>query len=612
MVELATYDDAIVHTLRSGAIRSAILIDDSFPRYVDLAANAGDANAIRTQFKDFDAAIELYKFLNDQKILCDIENTIDQLDDHFIEKIRKSDLVVLDWNLTRGDDNDHEKANHVLAGLADSPQFNLVVIYTRQKDLDKIWTAAAMNLHGGWRNRTEFLEGREDLPGNIETILEQLNNDAHVEEFVTDDHIAGYLRLGMKGAKKCIAEMATSLTEAGCPQKYHHVLSEAVIQGVILRRNSGSGGTTVRQIAGEPKGEYPYLLSGSVFVAFKTKPEAGADDPKSIFDTLDGALKRWRPNLIQLLVSELQNELELHSYAFHSELLPSDARKAAWIYHTLHELKLGAKNKQPESVVLDDVLSSLNIRLIEALQANISAMMTDENSNLVQYGRRSTLLALADKPRNRNDAALAADAIEIAGVKSLAHHDVLHSLNEYLSSDRFVGSHITTGTLLCDAEMASWFLCVSPSCDMVPRRSTDKYSWHHELYPTRPVNLLRLETATPAVALAEAERGVQIFATVDGKAKYLRAVHAKTRLPRPATFFLDDSAPSKGSLNWQSHGFALRHVKPKRKTLAETTLYAVSQLRPGYSARFLNLLGTHQSRVGVDYVNFGAIDPDDV
>ena len=121
-----------------------------------------------------------------------------------------------------------------------------------------------------------------------------------------------------------------------------------------------------------------------------------------------------------------------------------------------------------------------------------------------------------------------------------------------------------------------------------------------------------LETATPAVALAEAERGVQIFATVDGKAKYLRAVHAKTRLPRPATFFLDDSAPSKGSLNWQSHGFALRHVKPKRKTLAETTLYAVSQLRPGYSARFLNLLGTHQSRVGVDYVNFGAIDPDDV
>ena len=100
-----------------------------------------------------------------------------------------------------------------------------------------------------------------------------------------------------------------------------------------------------------------------------------------------------------------------------------------------------------------------------------------------------------------------------------------------------------------------------------------------------------------------------VFATVGGKAHYLQAVNETTRLPRPSTFFLTDDAPIiKGGAEWQTHGFVLKHLKPNRKKLAETHYYAVSQLRPAYAARYLGLLGSYQSRIGVDYVKFGGHD----
>ncbi len=59
-----------------------------------------------------------------------------------------------------------------------------------------------------------------------------------------------------------------------------------------------------------------HLVCGSVFIAFMSKAIDGKEgEEPSIFECLDRALVAWKPNLLQLLVSELQNELEQNSYA---------------------------------------------------------------------------------------------------------------------------------------------------------------------------------------------------------------------------------------------------------------------------------------------------------
>ena len=91
----AAYNKAIVDTFRVNALRTAHIIDDSFPTYEELAAN-DDAKKERGEWK---LAAELYAHFRANHIPCDVANTIDSLEDD-VNRIRKSDLIVLDYNLT--------------------------------------------------------------------------------------------------------------------------------------------------------------------------------------------------------------------------------------------------------------------------------------------------------------------------------------------------------------------------------------------------------------------------------------------------------------------------------------------------------------------------------
>lgn len=605
MTEFATYDDAIVHTLRTRAVRSAILIDDSFPSYQNLISDGYDEASLTSAFPDWKEARNLYGFLHGSQIVCDVENRINNIDDDFIGKVHKSDLVVLDWNLRRGDDTDSEDAVRILNGLAATKHFNLVVVYTRMPDLASAWSRAAVRLRGGWKQKEEFLD---QLTTNVDANdLFQTLDDERATELVTEALLGRYVLGGWRGLEAGEAKTLTELMKSHRVEPPNHrKFAEALIHRAAKRHGVELGADEPRRVEGNRDGASPYFTCGSVFVAFMRKPLEGVTPTQTIFDCLDNALKAWRPNLLQLLVSELQNELEHNSYAFDGALFPSDALKAGWLYHTLHTY--AAAGGHPEA--LDSVVTALNSRIVEALDSAVSAQMGDLDSSLLKFGRQAARLALNGIDHMQPEADFVKNAKELARVGKIEPDRILHALNEYLSTDRFRGGHITTGTVLCTADKSRWFLCVSPACDMVPREPKDEKSWHKDLYPLRPVNLLKLERCTAGSALAEAERGVQIFITLGNDPYYFRAIDATTRLPRPMTCFLGDGnaiMPSQRE-SWHRHAFQVFDVLKEggRTATKEYALFAVAQLRPAYAARFLHMTGNHQSRVGVDFVNFVA------
>ncbi len=604
MTKLTSYDEAVVHTFRERAVRSAILIDDMFPCYRDLID--GDLEAIKREYRDWEEARNLLSFLHERHILCDIENRIDEVGEPFIERVRKSDLVVLDWNLKKGDDLDCSDAVRVLDGLSRSKHFNLVVVYTKSKDLQAAWAQAAAQLRGGWKTKDGLLAR---LPGisNLDDIFDALE-ECKAEELVTVGIVSDYI-LDARGALTSHAAKAIEqhVAENSPEKKFRRQVVEALIHRVIEKRfGLAVGDDHPRMLEGANGDVNPWLRCGSVFVTFVSK-STDAAGKLNIFECLDGALKAWKPNILQLLVSELQNELEQNSYAFDGAIWPSDALKAGWIFHLL---KATADGEGGDASV-DHVVAGINGRIIEALESAVSAQMADRDSTLLSFGRQAAKVILEEagtKP-DENEAERVERAKELVGVSGLQSQDVLHSLNEYLSSDRFRGGHITTGTILCCERADEWFVCVSPACDMVPRLPADDMSWMWDLYPNRPLYLLRLESCGAKSALATAERGVQVFITMQKRRLYLRAIDGTTKQPRPMTCFLrEQPLPRDTGTPWKEFGFVVYDAVGTKSgvELKERCLYAVAQLRPAYAARLLHLAGSHTSRVGVDFIKFGS------
>ena len=605
MADPATYDDAIIETLRRRAVQSAILIDDSFPRYSDLL-EATDAAAVRAEFPDVDEARRLYALMHRERIVCDVENSVGEVDSDFIEKIRKSDLVVLDWNLKRGDDTDSEDAVRLLHGLSHSPHFNLVIIYTRD-ELPDVWTRAAVRLRGGWREKEHWLNGIDLGDGrNPDELMQDL--DPHDRyEFVTDQVLRDYVRGGIKSVSGRQDLLKDLHDRHGVPRPSAQLVLESLIHRTALGRHRAEvDGRTARSIEGDDDGSPPYLNAGSVFVCLMNKPREPDTGDLGILDCLDRALVAWKPSVLQLLVSELQNELEHRSYAFDSTLMPSNLLKAGWMFHMLREYGVG------EDMAIDGLVASLNSRLAESIEQSIQVQLADPESPVMRFGRIAARMSveamgpLVDKSESELVKATALEARVVWHEKGDTGSEVLHALNEYLSSDGFRGGHMTTGTVLCSEDASDWWMCVTPAYDMVPRRSSDGFSWHADLHPFQPVHLLKLEPCKAKQALPEAERGTQVFVSLAGKQHFLRAIHAQLRQPRPITWMLEPDQ-FKGGEDWQRHGFTFKEMRKSEEVLEirERRVFAVSQLRPQYAARFLHLLGSHQSRIGVDYARFG-------
>ena len=122
------YEDLIQKTFCKNAIRSVMLIDDQFIPYPDLIDSLSnsreiDADKILTSQR----AALLEKFFQKEKILCDIDSSTENLD---VERIRKSDLLIIDYHLEH---NDPSKTLEVLCGLKNSKHFNLAVVYTSEE-----------------------------------------------------------------------------------------------------------------------------------------------------------------------------------------------------------------------------------------------------------------------------------------------------------------------------------------------------------------------------------------------------------------------------------------------------------------------------------------------
>lgn len=607
----AQFADAVERSFRDDAIRTAVLIDDQFPDYLNMR------NADEQEYSEVSRAENIYKFMHGRGLICDIHNwrAPQDADLHLLDKARKSDLILLDYQLGAAGS---KTALRILRHLAVSTHFNLVVLYTAEASpMVTLRVAAAMR---GLKPASEALTPAGGA-------LEQAEDVLADERFATID-AAGLRAFLTEGKTPWIADLGQALAESEIPAANLKPLADHVARRWV--------GTLADDYILESDEELSvecaidavrpmWVHCGSCFVAVVQKLPASSTDEEGeyVWNNLGAALRAWRPNFYRLILSEIQNALELEAVAHHENWLTDDLGLGLGLYLLESE---GIAKGEVTPADVEGSAQSLIDRFVDIIRRRLATHERISATATELLGARLATL-VGTTPVNEN--ARLIRARELAHVPPSKAVDwrraIVPAVNAFMVSDAFRGGHVTTGTVLQGPNNDFW-LCASPACDLVPRDDEPVLA-----------QLMRLErTNTPPDKFTSGEF---VVVGVAGGVTMLRAIEAKIRQPSLSTLVLPsgtrvtrNEARQPSISGWVANGLGLRAAsvahgfplvtnavpqnvdaaivetqKPvegaAKSVNSPTTFTVIAQLRSAFADRFLLAAGQHQSRVGVDFVD---------
>ena len=571
------YENLVTQTFCNNAIRSVMMIDDEFIPYSTLIQSLAAGNNIDPLIiQSSQRAAALESFFQNQKILCDLDDSANHLE---VDRIRKSDLLIIDYHL----ENQYPtKTIEILSGLKNSPHFNLAVVYTNEAPTT-VWQQITASLtipknvyeklHAiADQQVTDFWE--EEIENDIKTKSGtfSLTNDEYLD-YLFNQNVPDRLKRDLAqnteyDVKKHCAILATIICD------YH----------VQINQISQSDKNKNSTIFGDKQG-LKWIQYDNVFICIHNKSSDFKKDPEKILQTLVSSIIDWKPSYYQLIQSEIQNQIEAESMSFNVIHQNDSFGQAAWLKEIL-------KGEEDDSI--NSKIKTIYSSLAEDLYFKFSQNQTlsDFIKNIfTSYKEEFSLVSSQSSLEN-----FCAEKMGIT-INPETFKDMYHALNMNLSSKDYREKHISTGTVLFDQENKLWYVCVSPACDMVPTQETAPIN--KRLTPHRMIQVLRLFKVDAEEALENATRSKYIYAYENGERLYFSVTNPETDLPVSDYLVilnyktkLDERYHE--ALTFKSNGEDIDKVK--------ISLKLKSQLRTGYAERFQNMASHHSGRIGVDFI----------
>jgi Response receiver domain len=635
------YEVAIQDSFIKKPLRTVLLIDDDFPTYSDLC-NGEKAHSQK------DRACNLYAGFRQLDMLCDIERMVDEVE---ADRLRKSDLVVLDYHLIPNSE-DNKKAIQLLRQLAVSHHFNTVVVYTASPDQDDVWLDVIAALSGGWSAITASLDGEPKQ--HWENLVEAEKLPTPSKDAVMQYARRGILRAIDSGTLKAAVDELVGL---GVPAVHCSKIVEYSVAKELANRAA--------EFAGEPSGhaigDYAHgkrwLQVGNAFVVIMQKVNGtnAVSETAAIMTALKDALLDWRPNVVQVLISEIQNALELEGLAGSDTILRKPDMQAALTYNLLKEI--GAVDLSQDVNIRIPIMS-----LVDKVVDSIRRRLSTHEELLFQFEKavvgdlKSTGWTIDKWPK---DGKLVSAATELARTPDVKNTDIIFRLNHFLSTEKFRRAHLTTGTVFYHRAKDEYFVAASPACDLVAGQGKPLQLWATAIAPTLPMIAIRLYPAdNMAKALSVASHADHIFLEIGDEPKAFKVISGAGHQPSYEMMFVRDEGRVRtedGKIVFDGSRLILGAVEPMKpasetslepeaqqlkdmectvadaKTdvpedsisntaqtmksieeanesrvspiLEHATFEIIEQLRGVNATHLLQLIGQHLSRVGLDFIN---------
>lgn len=604
------YEQAVKASFIETPLRTVLMIDDQFPTYSDLFAG--------TDFPQRDRAAALYAaFRDDHHMIVDIENSVTDVNaGHF----RKSDLVILDYHLIPNS-QDNTRSVELIRSLAASNHFNTVVVYTSEPDQDAVWLDTMAGLAGGWH----------DVPNEVigETLQywEQLEN----KEELSQPPKEALLEFARRGSRKSMdkdtlnAAIAELVNDNAVPQMHAaKVLQHLIIQNLAQRAGQFTGHPS-SGVVGDYRNGQRWLQTGNVFVVIMQKPQTDdhTAEAAAIMNSLELAFVDWRPNIVQILMSEIQNAVETEGIAGSDAILRQPDTQSALTYYLLQGL--GEKFDVDDERAVGGPVSALVDKVVDSLRQRLSSYrpLLDLMETAVKGDLRGLEWTTNDWPAGK---ALVLKTSELARTADVQPDRLMFRLNHFLSTEGRGRPHLTTGTIFKRQDVEEYFVVVSPACDLVAGQTNDMQAWASAISPVRPVIAVKLQDSSTSKALEQANVGEHVFVySSDGQPRAFKFLNGNGSQPSYEFFFVmndgllredsgkrmfdgarlirsEEAAPQVTPDGAPGMAPAQAAAPTSEWKLQNETFAVMEQLRAVNATHLLQLTGQHLSRVGMDFL----------
>lgn len=623
----AVYKEKIVQTFRDNAIRSVLLIDDDYLSYERLIEEQskflnnlaeippptestiqrmeGEISALISNFqasaKQSNRAKEFVNFFHNQKLICDVESELLNLNH---EKIRKSDLVVLDYHLIPGASTPAEPSLQLLSKLSKSKHMNMVVVYTKET-LSDVWLEIASTLRGSKSTELiSFFESNQELIDNWN------NHSSDWEDVwknvVNRSNLEAYLKSTLD-ANSILREV-----EQLCGDKNYEMPSlehvNYLMELSVQRHNKIRNPLANLDVHGTPE---KWLQAGDVFVVLCEKRKLSEitntfidSTPEEVWDSIENSLLDWCPNFYRVITSELQNQIEDTNLSMEKILSKGHFEQASALWGIL---RVAEENRiQAASDLLLNLLKDISERIQE--KTNLHEFIRIVANNTID---QMPPFVKRESDVNRHDAYIN-ESMNIAlknqkeanlDLNCENRLNVAHAFNEQLCIGKNKPRFISTGVISKWSRDGgnTYYLCIAPSCNTIPKQLTGNIAV--EMTPHRPMRFIRLEAELlTAKVIKKAHQADTIFITDDGERLALKIFEKNQDGPtieQGVVVNHDRDDPR------QNGAKEIQFFITKNGQLeVETRQFnPIAKLRAGFASRYQNTQLQYEARIGVDFVS---------
>lgn len=576
-----TYMDFIDEVFIS-PIRTAVVVDDEFPTLDEFLLNpvaaAEKRHAKRARdIITFCRARRPYPWIVD---IHDGQNISLINESKSVTHFDHTDLLVLDYHLT-GDHQGGDLAVNILKRLALNDHFNLVIIYT---DNDVSNTLREVGLSLCSKERAEFFCGVtvstraeqffQDWVDSEDEIVQQLMGSIDSLAFVkamymNDLDLSSCFKLEQFSAFKALLDSRG----AKC--------SPVDILRIVLRYklNEFGAAMSIDNYGHIDLDEKPdsadaaavnWLRADSLFLTVIKKSEVS---PEHFSTKLVAAIASWDPSPHRLIITKMRAEISKRGVMVEKEVLQNPYLQAAWLKELFNV----------ESAELRTNVRRNVAKHWDSLGARVEPSVVEFAEQLGDFLSANGIT----HERFQNKAYFTSNLM------------ALH-VNHHVCSKSVEGHHLFTGHVF--KVFDEYWVCLTPACDMEPGRNVGK-GVNKDLGAWKPFKAAKIEPLKDFTsALANANRGHHLFLNVDNS--------------QPVAFsFSPDSEPT---LKWQQYyaanqGFFESGTNKFKLVLGkdvegelkfeECVAEVVAQLRYEYALHLLHRLGSHLSRVGLEFIS---------
>ena len=620
------YNQKIVQTYRNDAIRSVLLIDDDYLPYKKLVENKNIlseklnelGNSDSTDISEYKAKLaeliklenindrsnvakEFVDFFHKNKCICDVESDTEYLDH---EKIRKSDLIVLDYYLKpEGSDNREELSLELISQLSNNKHMNIVVVYTNEP-VNQVWLEIAATLKGTERVSADSFLRQDKL---IQSWNENSEDWSEKWKIVASGNLMENYFKDKDILSKAVKELRLLCTEDELEKPTNKHVQYLLMQSAVAL-NKNLKPTTDISIHGE-KGVW--VQAGNIFIALCSKQEQPT--PNDVWKCIEESLCSWKPSFYRIVTSELQNQIEDANLSMEKSLLCSEKEQMAFLWGIL-QTEDKDKNRVARELLGNITNEALNRVLHNSDFISKIVLTTQEMSNQpIQHVIRNPKNTAPYKEFQTQILKLASSNVNNkVDINEEQQYEIAHSYNEKLSTTKHFPKYITTGSILRD-ENGTWYVCVTPSCNTIPNQGTDKSI--RDLKPHRPLTFARLKEVSPVYeALNYAHHSSYIYITSPSdKACAFSIIHPKSKLPDLIKVTIMDH----DNENWEGNGYKIMTIFKTELNQDTGTMeikhitkkvYPIALLKPAYAARYQNIQSHYEGRIGVDFITLDLSD----